>query len=314
MTARCRSKSGFTLIELLVVIAIIAVLIALLLPAVQQAREAARRTQCKNNLKQIGLALHNYHDTFRVFPFGGVPGNNMGWSMAMNWRYDILPYLDQGPLYNTLSLLPRQYACSYPSGTDTVGWISRSEQQHVMQVFICPSESVGPITGGNQNGGDTCCPSVSAAASYTGSASTCGPSDGSGYYCGNLWTGASEIPGMFALCISRVAIRGVPDGTSSTIFVGEHTFNKPKPGCGSGEGSNYNCWMGQFGAVSSVIYGINLPCRTSWTSGLGWGSMHEGGAHFLLVDGAVRFISENINYNTLVSLSTRQGGEEIGEF
>jgi prepilin-type N-terminal cleavage/methylation domain-containing protein len=103
-----RQRSGFTLIELLVVIAIIAILIALLLPAVQQAREAARRRQCKNNLKQIGLALHNYHDSLLVFPFGGsvgadivnlsTTGNN-----GFGWRVFILPYIDQAPLYNQLA-------------------------------------------------------------------------------------------------------------------------------------------------------------------------------------------------------------------
>src|SRR5690348_16086715 len=95
-----RRSSGFTLIELLVVIAIIAVLIALLLPAVQQAREAARRSQCKNNLKQIGLGLHNYHDTFRIFPYGGTGDQNYNWGAGIstghgifNWRGHILPYI-----------------------------------------------------------------------------------------------------------------------------------------------------------------------------------------------------------------------------
>jgi len=93
-----RKQRGFTLIELLVVIAIIAILIALLLPAVQQAREAARRTQCRNNMKQLGLALHNYHDAFTTFPIGTQ------WSDDPNWRIGILPYLDQAPLYNSLNL------------------------------------------------------------------------------------------------------------------------------------------------------------------------------------------------------------------
>ena len=92
-----RDRRGFTLIELLVVIAIIAILIALLLPAVQQAREAARRTQCKNNLKQLGLALHNYHDTHGTFPFGWMAGNDLNVSC---WGIMLLPYLDQGNLYN----------------------------------------------------------------------------------------------------------------------------------------------------------------------------------------------------------------------
>src|ERR1700749_1706914 len=98
---------GFTLVELLVVIAIIAVLIALLLPAVQQAREAARRSQCKNNLKQIALALHNYHDTYNALPWGGTTGNGGDVEMALTWRYSILPFIDQAPLFNQMSLIDR---------------------------------------------------------------------------------------------------------------------------------------------------------------------------------------------------------------
>ena len=94
-------RRGFTLIELLVVIAIIAVLIALLLPAVQQAREAARRTQCKNNLKQMGLALHNYHDTYNGFPNGNIASAAGGWGMS--WYMRILPYVDQAPVFNKLT-------------------------------------------------------------------------------------------------------------------------------------------------------------------------------------------------------------------
>src|SRR5262245_42410440 len=121
-SGRRRRASAFTLIELLVVIAIIAVLVALLLPAVQQAREAARRSQCKNNLKQFGLALHNYHEAFSTFPMAetnpsngpacnGGPG--AGWC-GFSVHVMLLPYLDQGPLYNQINFLIN--ACSYNTG------------------------------------------------------------------------------------------------------------------------------------------------------------------------------------------------------
>ena len=125
--SKCRQR-GFTLIELLVVIAIIAVLIALLLPAVQQAREAARRTQCKNNLKQIGLALHNYHDTMLTFPFAGTVGADVvngatTGPNGFNWRFFILPYIDQGPLYNQVSALNLQGTACYGCST-SAAWMA----------------------------------------------------------------------------------------------------------------------------------------------------------------------------------------------
>ena len=321
-------KSAFTLIELLVVIAIIAVLIALLLPAVQQAREAARRSDCKNKLKQIGLAMHNYHDSAQVFPFGCVDGDdapsyrggNAAWGgMAGNWRLAILPYLEQAPLYTSVSSLDRRTLNSTPDNSSA--WMTHSIQQQVLPVYICPSESVGPITSRNQNGGDTTCPTTSAMASYQGNASTCAPSGGAsngGYYCG-AETGAAgpNPPGMFSHYPTSIKIAKVTDGTSNTLLVGERTAEKKNDSCGSGliyDGTNYMCWTGQFGSVGSTNYGINSKCRTGWQAGLGFGSMHTGGCHFVLVDGSVRFISENINSATLTALSTRNYNEVVGDF
>jgi prepilin-type N-terminal cleavage/methylation domain-containing protein/prepilin-type processing-associated H-X9-DG protein len=314
-----RIRRGFTLIELLVVIAIIAVLIALLLPAVQQAREAARRSQCKNNLKQLGLALQNYHDTAKQFPWGCIDGDDLGATnrMTMNWRFDILPYIDQTPLYTSLSSLDRRDAVS--TTNNSAFWLGHSAQQLVLPVYICPSESEAPFTSANQNGGDTTCPTTSALSSYQGNASTCSPSAGgsTGYYCGGSGSAAGiNPPGMFSHYPTRISMSKINDGTSNTLLVGERTANKKVPTCGSaGEGTNYMCWMGQFGSVGSINYGINLKCRSSWTSGLGFGSMHAGGAHFVFVDGSVKFLSENIDLTTLIGLSTRNGGEVVsGDF
>ncbi len=316
-----KNKQGFTLIELLVVIAIIAVLIALLLPAVQQAREAARRSDCKNKLKQIGLALHNYHDVSNVFPFGCVDGNNAptyGFGgLAANWRYSILPYLEQQPLFSQLVALDRKTLNSSPDNSSA--WMTHAAQQQVIPVYICPSESVGPITSRNQNGGDTTCPTSSAMSSYQGNASTLAPSGGGtvGYYGGHAGAG-NDLPGMFSHYPTRVSMNKVTDGTSNTLFVGERTGEKADATCGSTtyfNGSNYMCWMGQFGSVGSTNYTINLKCRTGWQNGLAFGSMHTGGAHFVMVDGAVRFLSENINTGTYQALSTRAMNEVInGEY
>ena len=138
-------KRGFTLIELLVVIAIIAVLIALLLPAVQQAREAARRSQCKNNMKQVGLAFHNYHDTMRVFPYG------VAWNDAPNWRVMLMPYLDQAPLYNSLGGVKtgNGFWSHSPGSGATIGYGSSNDaiRNLVLNVYACPSSTLPQLTG-----------------------------------------------------------------------------------------------------------------------------------------------------------------------
>jgi len=151
--ARSGQRSGFTLIELLVVIAIIAILIALLLPAVQQAREAGRRSQCKNNLKQMGLALHNYHDIYNCFPMGNVnipavittnpPCTPVNANQVFGWGTALLPQLDQAPLYEMLN--PAQYRCSgMPAATTLIpATTGAALLQTPLSVFVCPSDT-GP--------------------------------------------------------------------------------------------------------------------------------------------------------------------------
>ncbi|MDB5339884.1 MAG: hypothetical protein JWN70_5503 [Planctomycetaceae bacterium] len=134
----------------------------------------------------------------------------------------------------------------------------------------------------------------------------------SGNYCAPAGT---VVNGMFSLQPTRIRIKDVSDGTSNTLLVGEKTGNKPKPGCASGEGATYTCWSGQYGSVGHVNNGINYLCRGGYTTGLGFGSMHTGGCHFVMADGAVRFISENIStVSVLLPLSTKSAGEVIGDF
>lgn len=304
-------RKAFTLIELLVVIAIIAILIALLLPAVQQAREAARRTQCKNNMKQIGLALHNYHDVHRTFPNRfyqpvqnacGAANNRRNY--AFGWSTMILPFMDQGGLYDALD--PGQ-GCSFPvPSTDYNG---QTLLQNPLPAFACPSD-----TGASAN------------PAYEG-------------YTKSNYPGSHQVFGS-----TPTRIRDITDGTTNTIMVGERALiTNPQDIRQTGA----IVWgRTRFTDGATVFHGtwpVNTPnpgngnaaaqagdpnCKRHNTS-----SRHPGGGQFLLCDGSVRFLSENIARNPATPISgcvagdglagagfiyqnlfAMQDGEVIGEF
>lgn len=326
-SAKCR---GFTLIELLVVIAIIAILIALLLPAVQQAREAARRTQCKNNLKQIGLALHNYHDIALRFPFGGSVGSDivnppLTGPNGIGWRVFILPQIDQAPLYNKLS----QYSPT-SAGSSNATWKAYPEHLQVIPAYICPSETSSPVTSNAPSW--TYSPNTAALASYWGSAgpassypSSVNPSLGCGL-CGAAqtnclcteqagWHLASQSvngggSGMFSLTATSVRISDVTDGTSNTLFVGE---SRRERDASNNQNSVVFQWMDPWSMISTV-WGINSPGNQTGYYNQRFSSYHTGGAHVLMVDGAVRFLSNNMNLFTLSYLGTKSLNDTVGEF
>ncbi len=334
---RTDSRRGFTLIELLVVIAIIAILIALLLPAVQQAREAARRSQCQNNLKQIGLAFHNYHDTHKVFPPGFVgsetltwvtPGvtatgdNGTGWA----WGTFLLPYIDQAPLYNQLSPGVATAAC--PDGALCPHDANRLALLRTgLPAYVCPSDPHPSITENptGNNGSrvkDTRTSNASVAiglSNYLASAGT------GGLNCSNANTAVS---GAFFNC-SRTRVRDVTDGMSNTIFVmerdtvmhsglaagcsndrhmGGNWAGISYPGCDNG---NYNYYtvlsyiQGTFGEVNGSA------CRWDRRESA---SMHEGGIQVLMGDGAVRFVSENRGLSVWLTLVGIKDVSVICEF
>jgi prepilin-type N-terminal cleavage/methylation domain-containing protein len=320
-------RRGFTLIELLVVIAIIAILIALLLPAVQQAREAARRTQCKNNLHNLGLAMHNYHDTYKCFPMGWV------WPRTPNpadydtdahacwtWGTMLLPYMDQAPLYNVL-----QVGQGYPN-TLINGNINSpvlKAMQTQLESFRCPSDpedalntydgfefDEAPYGGGTDIG--------TAVSNYLGA-------NTHGHIAGLAVDGRSEFDddeatGMFTHNFCR-KIRDLTDGSSNTIAIGERASWISGPGgrivCNAGviyaikdaddrdselfNGGTNSTDTGPSMCVSTGLVPINFTTSAEAPQGAqqGFSSQHEGGAHFLLGDGSVRFISENINHNNL---------------
>ena len=352
MNTPCRNRVGFTLIELLVVIAIIAVLIALLLPAVQQAREAARRSQCQNNLKQIGLALHNYHDTYMTFPFGSRAGSiydQAGTKNAVNWRVSILPQLEQGGAYNALNF----NSGNFSAGTDAAQAYQGGNEflrGLVVPVYRCPSSALElfPQTYFNNSGGAGSFNNQGQGMGihYVGIQGvapdldwdTTGATRGTGYNdCAHGW---STRQGM--LCVNETQrIAAATDGTSNTIIVSEQSgLSYSTTGPPSDRTSNYmGGWMG---ARRNYVLTDTTSCTSSprdhWQTGTtgirhppnskiadaGNGhpyrnntvinSFHTGGVFVLLADGSGRFISDSINFQTLKKLAARNDGQPTGEF
>lgn len=306
-----RKRHGFTLIELLVVIAIIAILIALLLPAVQQAREAARRSTCKNNMKQLGLAMHNYHETHRAFPinlYGGYGDTaNVGGytqtSKSWGWPVHLLPFIDQSPLYNQCD-----------PGNNTI--IGSGHIATVVPIFLCPSDPSGGViiestsyTTGSIN---------VAIINYKG---VMGSDWNWGAYTNNVVSAGDAFTDNNGLLYTlnyrkSKKMRDIVDGTSNTTVIGESVVNTTFATDGTGPGWS---WMNAAENTASAAVPINTyksssPSSVPWDVRWSFSSQHVGGAHFLMGDGAVRFISENISLTTFRNLATINGGEVIGEF
>lgn len=304
---------GFTLVELLVVIAIIGVLVALLLPAVQQAREAARRMQCGNHLKQIGLALHNYHDSLRTFPHGAnFPGT--GGRKQATWAAAILPFLEQQNVYDKFDWTKDVWdAANVPA------------VQMVISVFICPSDGNpgdalkgGRIQTGSSN------PGKSMGLWYPGSMGPtrdgtspgtscvfCGAVPQVPSYCcadtGDYGTLAKPGVGIFDRTNVSVKFEFITDGTSNTLMCGETipshcTFNGLY---------NHNFPIaGTTIPLNTMLIGTS-GANSRWWDTCGFKSRHRGGANFVLCDGSVRFIAQSIDYRTYNELGTRAGGETV---
>jgi prepilin-type N-terminal cleavage/methylation domain-containing protein len=334
-----KRNRGFTLIELLVVIAIIAILIALLLPAVQQAREAARRTQCRNHLKQMGLAIHNYHDTHSCFPPGSTGGSTTGedYHIVPNWRAHIWPMLDQGTLYNQMNWTDSNRGFT-SSSSHANAVLLRGK---TIPVYACPSSPLdpngSPAVGWNSghNSNRIQVPMyVGVAGSSIGTSAQFPAGTTVGFV---NYYGIYTNNGMFKWNdVTRM--RDATDGTSNTLLVAEQsgTVGTAKTDLRSGYYGGYtSCnFFGQIGStevlapggsyawqtgLSSLRYQINATSASTgsdvpYAPNTIWNSTHTGGIHVLLSDGGARFISENIDMNTLRSLAARNDGQPIGEF
>lgn len=301
-----KKPRGFTLVELLVVIAIIGVLIALLLPAVQQAREAARRMSCSNQLKQIGIALHNYHDTFGSLPPGIVTSNQTC------WLTHILPQIEQSNLYDQIDAAGafdepwEDVAVMVSSGTTP---LAKTE----LDAYVCPSDTGDGInkrlgSSPNQFGKSNYIGVFSAYYNSTNATATNG-------------SGGSDRQATF-YDNSDTSFRDITDGLSNTIIVAERAERK-------GSGPTGSLWIGYHndfgGSISGGISQFQVRLRMerssndtdyniNGNSNYNPSSNHPGGAQFLRGDASVVFLPETINLRTQAALGTIDGGEVIGEY
>ena len=290
---------GFTLIELLVVIAIIAVLIALLLPAVQQAREAARRTQCRNNLHQLGLALHNYHDAHSTLPPYGISrcptaGGRCTYvgmcavyqPPATGWATMVLPYLDETSLYNATNF-----------NHDISSTANTTVTQSVLSQYCCPSDGAPVLS--------VCWGGVVSMrrGNYVVNSGSYDSQNSGGPTCAST-PGATNGPFWMN---SRLRLTDITDGTSNTLAAGEAS-------AGARNTTFYVCWaLGIYSGSSADTFTPMNPKVVGGIAKPAFASVHEGGAFFLLCDGQVRFLSENIDMGTYRALSTIRGDELVDD-
>ncbi len=314
-------RKAFTLIEVLVVIAIIAILIALLVPAVQKVREAANRTSCLNNLKQLALAAHNYHDVRGRFPTGARLSVDVGGrpTMGTNVWVELLPYFDQGNLYKRWD---------YNDNRNNVAGGQNATQAQVLKILVCPSDPIPqPV----------CHLTAEAAPSWSWGFYGVGSYGGNAGKRGVHTGGPPNFPtmtrdGIFYID-SCVRVADITDGTTNTVLFGERIHHDPEfdrrqpvvwPTINGVVSWGRWGFVSFAGAMASVTLSTPVPINYRVPPGgdkatledrlCAFGSAHPGGANFAFADGSVRFLSQSTPLSTLQALSTRAGGEVVGDF
>jgi prepilin-type N-terminal cleavage/methylation domain-containing protein len=295
MSSSIFRRKAFTLVELLVVIAIIGILVALLLPAIQAAREAARRTQCNNQMKQLGVALHNYHDTFNLFPPGGLSaGNRLAWTVL------ILPFIEMEAMHSLVDFNART-GNGYDAAAVNINTLKPAP-------YLCPSAVRAKSF---ENGSTTIYTTH-----YYG---IMGPK-GTNTSTGGTYTLDNSVTGHGGFATQGVLLRrdsvrfaDILDGTSNTFLVGESSYSRSLTGQNN---TSFRKWYrGCDGSASAptknILDGINVtPYNgTNNFNDVSFGSEHPGGCMFVRCDGAVRFVSQNVDLGVYKATASRDGAE-----
>ncbi len=324
-TKRACRRNAFTLVELLVVIAIIGILVAMLLPAVQAAREAARRMQCGNNLKQMGLAIHNYADSYRSFPSGFITNfpqdetvlerSNWGWGAL------ILPYLELGTVKDQLNVgtVTLHANLATPVGLAVL--------QTPLTAFVCPSDTGAPLNNFDETQADSPGGSATTYRRYVTSNGSdkifIAKSNYVGVACSSISTTPPVNTNRYGPATgvlyqnSSVSFSEILDGTSNTLLVGERSYRSKNLNVGAGNALGFSAEVSGYGSrnrsilgVLGIPYGgINFTTSARVHQTRGFHSQHPGGAQFVLCDGSARFVSDTIDYNrrTVPSATVRNG-------